>query len=531
MKTVCYSLLGTQLDYAGKSENRWHKWRPNISLCMQDDLLINELVLIYQEQDRALVKQVCEDIRTVSPDTHVTFQKIPFADPWDFEEVYAKLHQFLSTQQFSETNDYFINVTTGTHVVQICWFLLTESRHFPGRLIQVSPGKNDERTKGSYQLIDLNLEKYDQIAARFKADALEGEDFLKDGIQTQNAQFNAMIRQLETVAIRSTAPILLTGPTGAGKSQLAKRIYALKKQRGHVQGQFINVNCATLRGDQAMSALFGHAKGAFTGAQQSRDGFLKAADGGILFLDEIGELGLDEQAMLLHAIEEKSFYPVGSDTIRQSRFLLIAGTNKDLSQAAEQRQFRDDLLARINIWTYHLPSLSERIEDIEPNIRYECKKYTEHHGTPVRFNAEAWEKYDEFARSPNTPWVHNFRDLNASIYRMATLAGHQRIRLDIVQQEIKRLQESWRHQGHQTQHKQTDLSDFIEDSLLEEMDLFDQGQLRFVIERCQAHPTAASASRNLFQFSRLKKSSSNDTARLKNYLAKYNLSWQKIKRI
>ena len=99
--------------------------------------------------------------------------------------------------------------------------------------------------------------------------------------------------------------MLLVGPTGAGKSFLARRIYELKRSRHQLDGRFVEVNCATLRGDGAMSALFGHVKGAFTGAQNAREGLLRAADGGMLFLDEIGELGADEQAMLLKAIEEK----------------------------------------------------------------------------------------------------------------------------------------------------------------------------------------------------------------------------------
>jgi transcriptional regulatory protein RtcR len=97
------------------------------------------------------------------------------------------------------------------------------------------------------------------------------------------------------------------GPTGAGKSKLARRIFELKKLRHAVTGDFIDVNCATLRGDGAMSTLFGHVKGAFTGALRDRPGVLRTADKGVLFLDEIGDLGIDEQAMLLRALEEKRF--------------------------------------------------------------------------------------------------------------------------------------------------------------------------------------------------------------------------------
>ena len=108
------------------------------------------------------------------------------------------------------------------------------------------------------------------------------------------------------MAINAKEPILLTGPTGAGKSQLARRIYELKKSRHQISGPFVEVNCATLRGDSAMSALFGHVKGAFTGALKDRPGLLRAADGGMLFLDEIGELGADEQAMRIAGLGRES---------------------------------------------------------------------------------------------------------------------------------------------------------------------------------------------------------------------------------
>src|SRR6185436_16428219 len=148
--------------------------------------------------------------------------------------------------------------------------------------------------------------------------------------------FNRLIENIERVAIRSKEPILLMGPTGAGKSRLARRVFELKKTRHQLAGNFVEVNCATIRGDAAMSALFGHVKGSFTGAIQDRKGLLVAADGGMLFLDEIGELGLDEQAMLLRAVEEKRFLPVGSDREVRSDFQLLAGTNRDLGRAVAE---------------------------------------------------------------------------------------------------------------------------------------------------------------------------------------------------
>ena len=163
------------------------------------------------------------------------------------------------------------------------------------------------------------------------------------------------------MATSSRDPILLTGPTGSGKSQLAARIFALKQARQRVEGEFVEVNCATIRGDGAMSTLFGN-KGA-SPAHRRAPGVLRKAHRGVLFLDEIGELGFEEQAMLLRAVEHGSFYPLGSDREVKSEFQLIAGTNRDLPAEVDAGGFREDLLARINVWTFRLPSLRERHED------------------------------------------------------------------------------------------------------------------------------------------------------------------------
>src|SRR5437868_9554924 len=124
-----------------------------------------------------------------------------------------------------------------------------------------------------------------------------------------------------------------------------------------------------------MAALFGQTKGAFTGALQARAGMLRTADGGVLFLDEIGELGLDEQAMLLRALEEKSFLPMGSDKESRSDFQLLAGTNRNLVERVREGRFREDLLARINLWTFTLPGLRDRPEDLEPNLQFELEQF------------------------------------------------------------------------------------------------------------------------------------------------------------
>jgi transcriptional regulatory protein RtcR len=333
MAQVVFGLLGSVLDKGGRGDTRWDKWRPTVDLCRHEDLVVDRLELLFEPRFESLATAVTDDISYVSPETEVRTHHVDWSDPWDFEQVFSTLHRIASDYQFDiESNDYLVHITTGSHVAQICLFLLTESRHFPARLIQTAPPpKGHKREPGRYAVIDLDLSRYDRLAQRFREELAESVSFLKSGIETRNRAFNSLIEQIEKVAVRSEEPILLTGPTGAGKSQLARKIFELRQARNHISGRFVEVNCATLRGDAAMSTLFGHVKGAYTGANRDRDGLLRAANGGILFLDEVGELGIDEQAMLLRAVEEQRFFPVGADSEVSSSFQLIAGTNRDLS--------------------------------------------------------------------------------------------------------------------------------------------------------------------------------------------------------
>ena len=525
---VVLGFLGSTLDQ-GKNPDRWKRWRPTVAMCQHDDFLIDRLELLHAARHTPLAQRIVKDISQVSPETDVQRHRVEMADPWDFEEVYGRLHEFARNYAFdTDAEDYLVNITTGTHVAQICWFLLTEARAVPGRLLQLTPPKRwNDGSPGRYGVIDLDLSRYDRIAMRFKAEQTEATSFLKSGIETKNPAFNHMISRIEHVAIKSVAPLLLTGPTGAGKSQLARRIFELKHTRHQVKGAFVEVNCATLRGDQAMSALFGHVKGAFTGANTDRPGLLKAANGGVLFLDEIGELGLDEQAMILRAIEERRFLPVGSDQDSQSDFQLIAGTNRDLQADVMQGRFREDLLARLNLWIFRLPGLRERREDIEPNLSFELQRYAETNGDTVTFNKEARERYLSFATSPDALWLANFRDLGASVTRMGTLAHSGRITEAIVMEEIERLKGRWRRD--EPNADATEIAGLIGRERLEDIDLFDQAQLATVIRVCRQSRSMSEAGRKLFAVSRLAKASNNDTDRLKKYLVRYGLGWSDIR--
>ena len=207
-KTIALSLLGTSLD-SGSGPARWERWRPTISLCRHDDLLIDRLELLTQLRYDKLATQITNDLRHVSPETTVNRHYVEFKDPWDFQEVYAALLDFARSYPFNpEKENYLVHITTGTHVAQICLFLLTEAHYLPAKLIQTAPptggGETAANNPGTYNIIDLDLSKYDRIASRFRQQQSESLSFLKGGIDTRNPAFNRLIEHIEKVASAST---------------------------------------------------------------------------------------------------------------------------------------------------------------------------------------------------------------------------------------------------------------------------------------------------------------------------------------
>ena len=191
-------------------------------------------------------------------------------------------------------------------------------------------------------------------------------------------------------------------------------------------------------------------------------------------------------------------------------------------------RFREDLWARLNTWTFFLPNLKDRIEDIAPNIDFELQRFAAIHQRQLRFQRDALEMYLKFAKSADASWQGNFRDLAASVTRLATLSHGELIRRETVEKEIQRLKQLWLIQTASCNdgNREADiLLNYLSSEQLEQIDEFDQNQLRGVLKVCENSKSMAEVGRQLFSVSRQQRNTTNDSDRVKKYLARFGLSW------
>lgn len=223
-------------------------------------------------------------------------------------------------------------------------------------------------------------------------------------------------RALDLVAQASVsdADVLIVGETGTGKELFAKAIHENSSRR---QGNFVVVDCASIPEQLVQSVLFGHKKGAFTGAEKDQQGLVAQAHGGTLFLDEVGELPITVQKTFLRVLQERRFRPIGAKEEVESAFRLIAATNRDLDRMVQEGRFREDLLYRLKAITIALPPLRERKGDVVPLVLHHVLKLCEKYGIePKGFSPELVEAFERY------PWPGNVRELVQALNFMITRA-------------------------------------------------------------------------------------------------------------
>ena len=230
-------------------------------------------------------------------------------------------------------------------------------------------------------------------------------------------------------AANSTATVLLLGESGTGKEVMARHIH---RQSPRADEAFVAVNCATLAGDLLESELFGHERGAFTGAHKAKAGSIELAEGGTLFLDEVGELDPSVQAKLLRVLQERQFRRVGGTRTLEADIRIIAATNRDLRGEVDAGNFREDLYYRLNVISIRLPPLRERRDDLQALAEHALARYCSQLGrSGLTVSPETWEVLRGYS------WPGNVRELNNVIERAVVLAPEGVIAVDDLPEELR----------------------------------------------------------------------------------------------
>jgi PAS domain S-box-containing protein len=301
-----------------------------------------------------------------------------------------------------------------------------------GRVVRLLVASKDvtERNRAEARL----REAYGEIA-RLKEELERERDYLREEVNLsmnygrivgESPALAAMLARIEAVA-GTPASVLIVGETGSGKELVAHAIHARSRR---ADGPLVKVNCAAIPDELFESEFFGHVRGAFTGAHRDRVGRFELADGGTIFLDEVGEIPLALQGKLLRVLQEKEFERVGDDKTRKVDVRVIAATNKDLEQAVEAGEFREDLYYRLSVFPVHVPPLRKRADDVVALAQHFLEQVCRQFGRPcpqfTPAEVEALRRYD---------WPGNVRELKNVIERAVILSRGDALRLDLSLRE------------------------------------------------------------------------------------------------
>ncbi len=304
------------------------------------------------------------------------------------------------------------------------YFNLHEQRQFNEQEVQLIADAGEIMT-----IAVINALAYEEIKSL--KERLEEENLLLQDEIVQRSMYEeivgssssllAVLKSIDRVA-PTDSTVLITGETGTGKELLARAIH---RRSPRASRALVKVNCAALPAELIASELFGHEKGAFTGALQQRIGRFETADGGTIFLDEIGELAPDMQVALLRVLQEKEFERVGGNVTRRTDVRVIAATNRDLAREVAAGRFRSDLYYRLNVFPLHAPPLRDRRDDISVLVEYFVTRFAQRMGRRIvridRGNLECLQRYS---------WPGNIRELQNVIERAVILSDGEVLRLD-----------------------------------------------------------------------------------------------------
>ena len=372
-------------------------------------------------------------VRSQAP-TEITAKHVKLSSPIDFADIYQAANTILKdVWQAEESNKISILISPGTPAMQAVWILLGKTR-YPALFIQSSVEQGVQRVELPFDIAaeflpELTSRANKQLTSLMESAAPSTAAF--DSIISQNPLMQRLKERASILATRDV-PVLIQGETGTGKELFARAIH---NSSVRAVNDFIAVNCGALPKELIDSTLFGHAKGAFTGAIKDHKGVFEQANGGTLFLDEFGELPLDAQVRLLRVLQEGTITRVGDAKERKVDVRIIAATHKDLAKAVAADQFREDLYYRVAIGVIQLPSLRHREGDISLLTKILL--------TRINQEASAQPGYKHKNISPNAKkvilnhsWPGNVRELHAALLRATLWSSSESISEDDMRESM-----------------------------------------------------------------------------------------------
>ncbi len=360
MREILVSWIGGNDLQANPEHDNCHKGLGPL-LATLKDRKFSHACLIYN-YSKPEVKPYLDWLKTQT-DTEIQAEYIALTSPTDFSEIYQAANATLKQLWQSTTNHKIsILLSPGTPAMQAIWILLGKTR-YPVNFIQSSIQQGvqdvtlpfDIAAEFLPELVTRHAEKLTEVMANAAPDTAQF-----DSIISQNPLMQRLKERAAILAARDV-PVLIQGETGTGKELFARAIH---NSSARSRQAFVALNCGAIPKELIDSALFGHVKGAFTGASQHHQGVFEQADNGTLFLDEFGELPLEAQVRLLRVLQDGSFTRVGDTKEQKINVRIIAATHKDLAQAIADHQFREDLYYRVAIGVLQLPALCEREGDL-----------------------------------------------------------------------------------------------------------------------------------------------------------------------
>lgn len=276
--------------------------------------------------------------------------------------------------------------------------------------------------------VALNQMRYElQRLPRPNAQITGGKRLRSPNLLVGQSPAMRRVRQLIERVATTQACVLILGESGTGKELVAREVHRLSKR---IRGAFVPLNCGAIPHGLLESELFGHEKGAFTGAISARPGRFEMAEGGTLFLDEIGDMSLDMQVKVLRVLQEQTFERVGSNKTLTADARIIAATHRDLGARIKDGAFREDLFYRLNVFPIEVPPLRERAEDVEPIIGSMLARMEEQQGITLKFTDQALQALTAY------PWPGNVRELGNIIERLSILCPNEKIDIDQLPERI-----------------------------------------------------------------------------------------------